>query len=157
RGQLMETGYWKSGVSRRRFLGASAAAGMGLASAALIGCSSSGGKTEGGATAASNAGAAKGPTLASIVGKNFAMREPDGVPKYGGSFNYASGTSAIPNLDPFSSTAAMTHQVASMAYSHLLHNSHPANNRNKLEYYPDLATSWEINDPTKFVFKIREG
>ena len=151
-----EAGYW-SRVSRRRFLGTSLTAAAGLGAAALVGCSSSGGGTTPAPAASSSAPKASGPTASSIIGKSFSMREPDGVPTYGGTFNYASGTPAIPNLDPFSSTAAMTHQVASMVYGHLVHNSHPANDRNKLEYYPDLATSWEIGDPTKFTFKLREG
>jgi len=160
----MENHYWTSGVSRRRFLGATAAAGAGLAGAALIGCSSSTPATPApaapaGAPAAAPAAPAapKANTLASIVGKGYAMREPDGVPKYGGTLNYASGTSTIPNLDPFSSTSAMIHQVASETYSHLVHNASAPDNRNKKSYYPDIATSWEIKDPVKWTFKIRQG
>ena len=153
-----ERHYWTSQVSRRRFLGTTAAAGAGLAGAALIGCASGKAPTAtapaGGAPAPA---AAKGPSLASIVGKNFAMREPDGVPKYGGTLNYASGTSTIANLDPFSTTSAMGHQVASQVYSHLVHNAPSPTNRNDVGYYPDIATSWEIKDPLKMTFKLREG
>ena len=151
------TGYRRSGVSRRRFLGTAVAAGAGLAGAALIGCGSSTTKPAANAPAASSAGAAKGPTLKSIVGDGFAMREPDAVPKYGGTLNYASGTPTIANLDPFSTTSGMGHQVASQTYSHLVHNTHPADNRNKRVYYPDIATSWEIKDPVKWTFKLRSG
>ena len=147
--------YGMSGVSRRRFLGASAAAGAGLAGAALVGCSSGGGRPSTSAPAASNAGAAKGPTSASIIGKAWGNREPDAVPKYGGVLNDAAGSTALPNLDPFQSTAAFAHRNASMVYSHLLHNSRPLNTRNELIFYPDIATSWEIADATKFTFKLR--
>ncbi|MSQ29364.1 MAG: ABC transporter substrate-binding protein [Dehalococcoidia bacterium] len=146
--------YRMSGVSRRRFLGASAATGAGLAGAALMGCSSGSGKPSTSAPAA--AGAAKGPTAASILGNAWGMKEAAGaVPKYGGVLNDAAGSTALPSLDPFQSTAAFAHRNASMVYSHLLHNSHPANDRNELIFYPDIATSWEINDAAKWVFKIR--
>lgn len=155
-----DAGYWtrnaaNSDVSRRRFLRASLTATTGLAAAALVGCRSGGSEATSPKTPAGAAVAAKGPTAASIIGKNWGLREPDAVPKYGGTLNYASGTPTLPNLDPFQSTAAMAHQVASMAYSHLLHNSHPVNNYNEAIYYPDVATSWEISDAAKFTFKLR--
>ncbi len=153
-------GYWSrftagGDVSRRRFLTGSAVATAGLASAALLGCRSDGAGTTDGAKNAAPAGAAEGPTASSIIGKAWGLREPDAVPKYGGTLNYASGVPTLPNLDPFQSTAQMAHQVASMAYSHLVHNSHAVNNYNEAIYYPDVATSWEITDPTKFTFKLR--
>lgn len=145
---------WRGDWSRRRFLTASSGATAGLAGAALMGCSS-GAKPDAKSGTGASSPAAKGPTASSIIGKQWGLREPDAVPRYGGTLNYASGTPTLPNLDPFQSTAAMAHQVASMAYSHLVHNSHPPGNYNETVYYPDVATSWEISDPTKFTFKLR--
>lgn len=151
-----DAGYWGRGLSRRRFLSSSAVATAGLGGAALIGCRSGGeGGSGGDAKPTTAPQTAKGPTASSILGKQWTLREPDGVPRYGGTINFASRVPTLPNLDPFQSTAAMAHQVASMSYSHLVHNSHPANNYNETLYYPDVATSWEISDPTKFTFKLR--
>ena len=155
--------YWagvRSSVSRRRFLGGSVAVGAGLAGAALIGCGGSGGSKP----AASNAGgvpatsAATGPTVASITGANWANREPNGVPKYGGTLNWSPGSPTLANLDPLTSTSAMVHQVAMPAYGTLMHIGRDPKDRNSpWQYFPELATKWEVTDPLKMVFTLRDG
>ena len=107
----METGTYSAGVSRRRFLGGSLVAGAGLAGAALVGCSSTGSKPAGVPTVSNpgSASAAKGPTYASIVGKNWSAREPDAIPKYGGLINGTQNNPQLPNLDPFGAAQAFPH------------------------------------------------
>src|SRR5262245_38671781 len=88
-----------SAFGRRRFLGTSAAIGAGLTAAALVGCSSTGGKPTTSTAPGSKAGGAKGPTAAEIIGKNWGNREPDVVPKYGGTLTYADSVPALAHLD----------------------------------------------------------
>src|SRR4051794_41080792 len=103
-------GYWGR-VSRRRFLGTTLVAGAGLASAALIGCSSSGGGSTGtrwgGAPAAS-----RGPRANDIIGKNGGNRDGGMTPKYGGTLNGAYNAPPLANLDPLASASGMVHMVA---------------------------------------------
>ena len=155
-------GYWtgaRSSVSRRRFLGSSLAAGAGLAGAALIGCGSSGGdKSSGGSSSGGSAAAPSGPTVSTITGNNWANREANGVPKMGGTLNWAPTSPTLANLDPLTSTSAMVHQVAMPAYSTLMHIGRDPKDRNSpWQYFPELATKWETTDPLKMVFTLREG
>ena len=155
----MDTTYWTRGaVTRRRFLRTSVVAGGGLAAAALVGCGTSGGGAKPSAPAASkDAAAPSGPTVASITGKNFGNRDDKAVPRYGGTLNYAPGSPTLANLDPLTSTSAMVHNVATHSYSTLLLGSRPVDDKNGLVLYPDLATSWEVANPLKMTFKLREG
>jgi peptide/nickel transport system substrate-binding protein len=157
--------YWasaRSSVSRRRFLGGSMAAGAGLAGAALIGCGSSSETTpaaSGGTGGAATGGTAapSGPTVASITGDSFTNREPNGVPKMGGTLNWSPGSPTLANLDPLTSASAMVHQVAMPSYSGLMQIGRDPKDRNSpTVFYPELATKWEIQ-PTKMVFTLREG
>lgn len=157
--------YWtsaRSSVSRRRFLGGSMAVGAGLAGAALIGCGSSGGdKPAGGSSngAASGSSAApSGPTVGSITGANWQNRDDKAVPKMGGTLNWSPGSPTLANLDPLTSTSAMVHQVAMPVYSTLMHIGRDPKDRNSpWIFFPELATKWEVTDPLKMVFTLREG
>lgn len=153
--------YWakSSSVSRRRFLGGTMAVGAGVAGAALIGCGGSGGVSSTPASGGAGGGsAASGPTIASITGTNWANRDDKAVPKYGGTLNWSPGSPTLANLDPLTSTSAMVHQVAMPAYSSLMHIGRDPKDRNSpWVYFPELATKWEVSDPLKMVFTLREG
>ena len=153
--------YWvkSSSVSRRRFLGGTMAVGAGVAGAALIGCGGSGGVSSTPASGGAGGGsAASGPTIASITGTNWANRDDKAVPKYGGTLNWSPGSPTLANLDPLTSTSAMVHQVAMPAYSSLMHIGRDPKDRNSpWRYFPELATKWEVSDPLKMVFTLREG
>ncbi|MGE3855396.1 MAG: ABC transporter substrate-binding protein [Dehalococcoidia bacterium] len=159
--------YWtsaRSSVSRRRFLGGSMAVGAGLAGAALIGCGSSGGGETpaaggtGGGAATGGSAAPSGPTIASITGANWKNRDDKLVPKYGGTLNWSPGSPTLANLDPLTSTSAMVHQVSMPVYGTLMHIGRDPKDRNSpWEYFPELATKWEVTDPLKMVFTLREG
>ena len=153
--------YWakSSSVSRRRFLGGTMAVGAGVAGAALIGCGGSGGGSSTPASGGAGGGsAASGPTIASITGTNWANRDDKAVPKYGGTLNWSPGSPTLANLDPLTSTSAMVHQVAMPAYSSLMHIGRDPKDRNSpWVYFPELATKWEVSDPLKMVFTLREG
>ena len=153
--------YWakSSSVSRRRFLGGTMAVGAGVAGAALIGCGGSGGSSSTPASGGAGGGsAASGPTIASITGTNWANRDDKAVPKYGGTLNWSPGSPTLANLDPLTSTSAMVHQVAMPAYSSLMHIGRDPKDRNSpWVYFPELATKWEVSDPLKMVFTLREG
>lgn len=153
--------YWakSSSVSRRRFLGGTMAVGAGVAGAALIGCGGSGGSSSTPASGGAGGGsAASGPTIASITGNNWANRDDKAVPKYGGTLNWSPGSPTLANLDPLTSTSAMVHQVAMPAYSSLMHIGRDPKDRNSpWIYFPELATKWEVSDPLKMVFTLREG
>ena len=153
--------YWvkSSSVSRRRFLGGTMAVGAGVAGAALIGCGGSGGVSSTPSSGGAGGGsAASGPTIASITGTNWANRDDKAVPKYGGTLNWSPGSPTLANLDPLTSTSAMVHQVAMPAYSSLMHIGRDPKDRNSpWRYFPELATKWEVSDPLKMVFTLREG
>lgn len=152
------TGLHGAKLTRRRFLRATTVAGSGLAAAALFGCSATSKPPKGSeAKAPASSAVGKGNTAAAIIGKNWGVREPDAVPKSGGTLNWAYSNATLPNLDPLQQTAAFTHYVASLAFSHLLHVGTTPNNRNETVFYPDLATSWEVSDPLKMTFKLRSG
>ncbi len=129
----------------------------GLGGAALIGCSSGKSTESGGGGADKPAGAASGPTAASIIGKSWSNREPDGVPKYGGVLSWAGSSPTLAFLDPIQMGQSLPHQVASNAYSALMRIGRPVKDRNDQQIYPDLAESWETTDPLKMVFKLRQG
>ena len=153
--------YWpkSSSVSRRRFLGGTMAVGAGVAGAALIGCGGSGGSSSTPSSGGAGGGsAASGPTIASITGANWTNRDDKAVPKYGGTLNWSPGSPTLANLDPLTSTSAMVHQVAMPAYSSLMHIGRDPKDRNSpWRYFPELATKWEVSDPLKMVFTLREG
>ncbi len=153
-----EQHYWAGRVSRRRFMGTAGVATAGLAAAALIGCSSSTGGSTSAPAGGSAAPAAKGPTADAILGKNWGNREGGVTPKYGGTLNWAYNAPALANLDPLTSTSAMVHIVGGEAYNQLMRTSRDPKDRNSaLQYYPDIAESWETTDPLKMTFKIRQG
>lgn len=171
---MVDSRYWtKHALSRRRFLGTSATAGVGLAGAALIGCGGGGTENGGGGTATQAPGGggaatqapsggstpeATGDTARDIIGDNYSLRHPDMVPVYGGTLNWAAGSPVLANLDYTQSASAMVHQVSAQVYSQLTHIGREPDDRNSPHiHYPELATSWEISDPLRMVFTLREG
>jgi len=80
----------------------------------------------------------------------IAMAAPGGPPKRGGVLVVGSDVSP-PGLDPAKSAAAHTWMISEHVYSNLLRR----NSFNKL--VPDLAESYEVSNPTTFVFKLRKG
>ena len=151
-------------LTRRRFLGTSLAAATGLAGAALIGCSSGRGGTPSTAGASTKGAATTGAattsgsnTIGAILGKEWNYKDATEVPKYGGTINVTQGNPQLPNLDPIQTSLAFPHYVASLSYSALMKVGREPNDRNAELVFPDLATSWEVSDQTKMVFKIRQG
>lgn len=80
----------------------------------------------------------------------IALAAPGGPPKRGGVLIVGSDVSP-PGLDPAKSAAAHTWMIAEHLYSNLLRRS-PTN-----RLVPDLAESYEVTNPTTFVFKLRRG
>lgn len=165
----MVDSYWtkNTSLSRRALLRAGGLAGIGVAGAALIGCGDDDDDT-GAATAAPAAtkaaaaattattAEAAAQTASQIIGDNWGVRE-DVAPVYGGTLNYAAGSPVLANLDPIHSGSAMVHQVASNAYSSMMRVGRAIDDRNSPIYYPDIALSWEIPEPTRMVFNLRPG
>ncbi len=166
----MVDSYWtkNTSLSRRALLRAGGLAGIGVAGAALIGCGDDDDDDTGAATAApastkaaaaattATTAEAATPTASQIIGDNWGVRE-DVVPVYGGTLNYAAGSPVLANLDPIHSGSAMVHQVASNAYSSMMRVGRAIDDRNSPIYYPDIALSWEIPEPTRMVFNLRPG
>ncbi|MSQ29357.1 MAG: ABC transporter substrate-binding protein [Dehalococcoidia bacterium] len=148
---------WQQGMTRRGVLRGVAVGAAGLAGAALVGCSSgsSNGTKPASGGANAPASAPKGPTAASIIGKNWGSREPDATPKYGGTLSWAAGSPTLAFLDPLQTAVSLPHQTVSNGYSALMHVSRAIKDRSDPLYFPDLATSWEVADPLKMVFKLR--
>src|SRR5690606_37665017 len=102
--RMEETTYWRR-LSRRQMLRGGAVAGVGLAGAALIGCSSGGdGSTDtpaGGATGSSGA-----------TGASVATADPS-TPKRGGTFIYPSNSNLLgsTDLDPHTAPATAVMQI----------------------------------------------
>jgi peptide/nickel transport system substrate-binding protein len=143
-------------MTRRRLLAGSAVAAGGAALAAACGSSSksSSGGNSGGANPASSAGGSDA-AAAAIIGKEW--NTSPGTPKYGGTLPFASIVPALANLDPILSASAMVHQVASNVYGKLMKVSRKNDDQNAQVLYPDLATTWEVADPTNWTFHLRPG
>lgn len=155
---MTEQTFRKGALGRRALLRGGAVTATGLAAAALVGCSSGNGPAAGGTVAGgSGAPASNGITAASISGENWGNREPNATPKYGGSLSWAASSPTLAFLDPLQTAVSLPHQTVSNGYSALMHISRSVNDRNDPRYFPDLATSWELSDPLKMVFKIRQG
>ena len=145
-------------LTRRRFVSSALAGTAGVAGAALIGCSSNGSKPTTPGSASPAAGAPKGNTLESIIGKNWGVREAGTAPKYGGALYATWGNTQLPHFDPINSaTSTFPFLVFSNAYSSLLQLSRTVKNRNEQMIYPGLAASWEATDPLKMTFKLQSG
>jgi peptide/nickel transport system substrate-binding protein len=80
----------------------------------------------------------------------IAQGAPGGPPKRGGVLVVGADVSP-PGLDPAKSAAAHSWMISEHVYSNLLRRN-PAN-----RLVPDLAESYDVPNPTTFVFKLRRG
>ena len=143
--------YWsrfEGRVSRRSVLRGSMVAGAGLASAALIGCSSGPKKSvnEGAGNASGNAPAA--PAAAAPQAERAGMPVVKGTPKRGGTF-----TQQLPetNVQRDQHTAVSNSEWMIMGQRALELDEWTGKLR------PSLIESWEVPDKNTFVLKVRKG
>ena len=135
--------YWQHRVGRRSMLRGAVVGGLGLAGAALVGCSS-GSSPAGGTPTQAPAGTGTAAAAA--------------TPKRGG---ILTGVLAGPPLsfDPYTALAWQYINYASATFSQLVRldstKSYPLNGSN---IGPDLAEKWEFSkDATELVFSLRKG
>jgi len=152
-------------VSRRGFIRGTAAGGLGITAAALIGCGSdddeeseapAAATTGGTATATGSATAATGQgELIEREGLPYPVNfpEPATAPKSGGELRVAATWDVGP-LDPTVSAAGGTIVIPNMVYNRLLGSrGGPDVNVNQPESEPELASSWE-RTPDGLLFTI---
>ncbi|MBI2304438.1 MAG: ABC transporter substrate-binding protein [Chloroflexi bacterium] len=130
------TGVWNRRLSRRQALRGVGKAGIGLAGLTLIGCA---------------APSAPAPTPKSTAPTpKPAGPTPTPAPTYGGTLIGAMNGS--PAFDPGWHFGGSTDQTLYyLVYNSLLHEEPDSS------LAPELAESWEVPDPTTFVFKLKRG
>ena len=131
-------------ISRRRFVGATAIVGSGLAGAALIGCSAGGGSKGGGGTAAPTKAPTKAPAAAA-------------KPRFGGTLKDTM-VGDPPGWGVFTAGSTST-RMNSFGYDKLLEfEQGPGTSPTSTDLVPWLATALpEQPDGQTYVFKIRQG
>lgn len=146
----MSSSYWeryRRRTNRRRFLQASAGAGLGAAGLALVGC---GGDDDDDSS----------PTLA--PGQESSSRNPaagnDTEPVRGGVYLYDFAQEP-PTIDPYGNASAYTKSIAAFSYSRLYkYKVGPGIAPMSARPTPDLAESAEPNeDGTEWVIKLKPG
>ncbi len=148
--------YWTRGgrnMTRRGMLRSSAAVGLGIAGAALIGCTGSGG---GGAGSGAAPGASSGgrPTKAADVPWVMDLRTGKKEPKYGGTLN-TTFSYGLPSVDPIKNATADTLFFHGLHSSKLVeHSGVPGVTAFEEPVVPDAAQKWEQPDPLTFVFTL---
>jgi peptide/nickel transport system substrate-binding protein len=153
-------GYWsrfaRRRYSRRRLLGSAAVTGMGIASAAFVGCNAhSSGSSSKSSSGASGAGSS-GNSVASLVGSTGSAPPSSEQPARGGTFVYVTGSN-LQGLDPQNTSAAPTLTALGGIFSRPLKfrvdwDVNKANNR---DVVPDLASSVESPDAVTWTLKLR--
>lgn len=127
--------FWGKRVGRRRLLQGAALGGVGLAAAAVIGCSDD--ESTGSTPAPSGSGAASD------------------TPRSGGTVTFIQTSSDNTPIDIHKISFNASHRPG-IAYSKLMMHDltkYP----NELAFTGDLAESFEIPDPTTYVFHLRHG
>ncbi|MEP7214678.1 MAG: ABC transporter substrate-binding protein, partial [Anaerolineaceae bacterium] len=140
--------YWQGRTSRRRFIGAAGAAGVGAAGLALVGCGDDDDK--GGLTTLATAtpGAAASPTAA----------DPFAGVKRGGVYK-APRSGDPPSIDPYGNLSFQTKEETTFSYSRLYkYKTDPSINFASVLPTGDLAVSSEASpDGLKYTIKLRPG
>ena len=143
---MTEGSYWQSRVSRRSLIRGTSVAGVGLAAAALIGCSSA--KKD--AQTATTSGAGGAQTVGTATGTAATT-----AAKKGGRLQHYSSITA-PNLDPTLSISYQTHHRISLIYSLLAEMVQGPKGIYDTVVQPDMATGWETTpDKLTWTFKLR--
>ena len=141
----MDTGstWQRRALSRRSMLRAAMVGGAGIASAALIGCSSSGGTKEGQGAKATGGASVAGST--STAGK----------PKPGGTLKYAE-TKSPDILDPVRSGGGLP-TMAQLVYSRLFEFEFGEGKAASGKIVGDLVEKWEQPDPLTMILKLNQA
>ena len=134
----MTTTTW-SAISRRRLIGAAATGSVGLAGAALIGCSAGGKPTTVATTGAPSAAAPKSSAPAQ--------------PKQGGILKYAVPQD-IDSLDPVKAGAGIQTWPSALTVSTLVRFETGFGAPASGKIAGDVATGWESPDPLTIIFKL---
>ena len=148
--------YWtRNRLSRRGLLRGAAAAGFGLAGAALIGCGDDDDEAAPSAAATTApAATASGQTLSTATA---APTEAAADIPRGGRIQYYSSSQA-PNLDPTLSLSYQTHHRISLIYSMLVELLQGPDGIYDTTISPDMAESWETSgDGLTWTFNLRPG
>lgn len=150
--------WWRRQSSRRRFLGASAAAGTGAVGLAIVGCGDDdddGGGTTPEATPTTGGGGAESPT-SEATPAGGAEGTVGGTVRYPLE-GFSSGDP--PTLFPFENLTYLAQHPASLHYSRLITEvagpDVASSDFTALE--GDAADVWEQEDDTTFTFHIRDG
>lgn len=144
----MNDNYWTSrlgrrGITRRRVVAGTALGGAGLASLALVGCGDDDDDNGG-----ENTPAAGSPSAAASGTPSSTPTQAAATPKKGGTLNL-SWNSSDTHLDPHQTIEHLGPDLW-RAVSHGLLKQEARTETPR----PDLATGWEIPEPTTYVFKL---
>ena len=138
----------RGGVTRRTLLRSGMLGGLGLASAALLGCRSNGGTSTG-----TSGGGSGAPMAANTGVETLALTAPvvKGTAKKGGVFNVT--------LGPVTYVEHDSHTQRGASEWHVIGEKLLESNPTDAKVLPHVASSWEVADPAgmTLVFKIKPG
>lgn len=148
---MAEGNYWMRRMSRRRVLGTSASAGIGLASLGIVGCG--GGEDDGDSESVADAPTASASKQAEV--QSFLYKREDTSAKAAkGGINTTYYTGDV-TLDPLSATSYSSNYQTAYIYPTLLRFKDGLREASRGGVEANLAASWEQPDSQTITFKLQ--